>query len=61
MSLLWSAQSIAVVGTSATPGALGRLPIEYLQRYGYPGRILPVNPKGGEILGLPAHPSVTAA
>ncbi|MQA25977.1 MAG: acetyl-CoA synthetase, partial [Micromonosporaceae bacterium] len=46
---------------SATPGALGRLPIEYLQRYGYPGRILPVNPKGGEILGLPAHPSVTAA
>jgi acyl-CoA synthetase (NDP forming) len=61
LSLLWSAGSIAVVGASAKPGALGRLPIEFLQRYGYRGRILPVNPRGGEILGLPAYPSVTEA
>ncbi|MGH3655043.1 MAG: acetate--CoA ligase family protein, partial [Micromonosporaceae bacterium] len=60
-SLLWSARSIAVVGASAKPGALGRLPIEFLTRYGYPGRIFPVNPRGGEILGLTAYPSVTAA
>ncbi|HEX6075510.1 MAG TPA: acetate--CoA ligase family protein [Micromonosporaceae bacterium] len=61
LSLLWSADSIAVVGASERPGALGRLPIQFLQRYGYPGRILPVNPRGGEILGLPAYRTVTAA
>ncbi|MGH3716979.1 MAG: acetate--CoA ligase family protein, partial [Micromonosporaceae bacterium] len=61
LSALWAAESIAVVGASAKPGALGRLPIEFLQRYGYQGRILPVNPRGGEILGLPVHPTVAAA
>lgn len=50
-----------MVGASGKPGALGRLPIEFLQRYGYPGRILPVNPRGGEILGLPVHRTVAAA
>jgi len=61
LSLLWSADSIAVVGASGKPGALGRLPIEFLQRYGYPGGILPVNPRGGEILGLPVHRTVASA
>lgn len=37
---------------------MGRLPVEYLQRFGYAGRILPVNPKGGTVLGLPAYSSV---
>ena len=61
MSPLWSADSVAVVGASDRPGALGRLPVQFLQRYGYPGRILPVNPRGGEILGLPVYRTVTAA
>ncbi|HEX2416523.1 MAG TPA: CoA-binding protein, partial [Micromonosporaceae bacterium] len=61
LSPLWSADSIAVVGASDRPGALGRLPVQFLQRYGYPGRILPVNPRGGEILGLPVYRTVTAA
>lgn len=55
---LWSAQSIAVIGATERAGAMGRLPIDYLQRYGYAGRIAPVNPKGGTILGLPAYPSI---
>ena len=41
---LWSARSVAVVGASARAGSMGRLPVEFLLRYGYPGRILPVNP-----------------
>jgi acyl-CoA synthetase (NDP forming) len=61
LSPLWSADSIAVVGASDRPGALGRLPVQFLKRYGYQGRILPVNPRGGEILGLPVYPSVAAA
>lgn len=58
---LWSATSIAVIGATERPGALGRLPIEYLQRFEYPGRIIPVNPKGGTVLGLPVATSIAQA
>jgi acetate---CoA ligase (ADP-forming) len=61
LSVLWDAGSIAVVGATDRGGALGRLPVEHLLRYGYRGRILPVNPKGGTVCGLPAHASLTAA
>jgi acyl-CoA synthetase (NDP forming) len=53
LAALWSASSIAVIGATERAGAMGRLPIEYLQRFGYEGFIAPVNPKGGSILGLP--------
>lgn len=61
LAALWSARCIAVIGATERPGAIGRLPIEYLQRYGYQGRIIPVNPKGGSILGLPAVTSIAEA
>ncbi|WP_412541272.1 acetate--CoA ligase family protein [Longispora sp. K20-0274] len=61
LSMLWSARSIAVVGASGREGSLGRLPVEYLKRYGYSGRILPINPTATEICGLPAYPSLAAA
>ena len=37
---------------------MGRLPLEYLQKYGFAGEIFPVNPKGGNILGLKAFENV---
>jgi acyl-CoA synthetase (NDP forming) len=40
---------------------LGRLPVDYLVRYGYTGRILPVNPNAATIQGLTCYPSVAAA
>jgi len=58
---LWAATSIAIIGATERPGALGRLPIEYLQRFEYPGRIIPVNPKGGTVLGLPVATSIAQA
>ncbi|MCX6414922.1 MAG: CoA-binding protein, partial [Actinobacteria bacterium] len=58
LSALWAATSIAVIGATERPGAMGRLPIDYLQRYGFGGFIAPVNPKGGTILGLPAFASI---
>lgn len=58
---LWQARGIAVVGATDRAGALGRLPVEHLVRYGYRGRIVPVNPKGGTVCGLPASPSLTEA
>jgi acyl-CoA synthetase (NDP forming) len=57
---LWAARSVAVVGASTRPGTPGRLAVEFLQRYGYPGRILPVHPTAPQIAGLPAYPSVAA-
>lgn len=57
---LWDARSVAVVGATERPGALGRLPLEFLARYGYAGRVHPVNPTAGTVLGLPAFASVAA-
>jgi acyl-CoA synthetase (NDP forming) len=58
LQVLWAATSIAIIGATERPGAMGRLPIDYLQRYGFAGFIAPVNPKGGTILGLPAFASI---
>ena len=40
---------------------MGRLPVDYLLRYGYAGRILPVNPNAPAVQGLTCYPSVAAA
>jgi acetate---CoA ligase (ADP-forming) len=58
LSMLWSASSIAVVGASDRAGALGRLPVDFLQRYGYAGRVLPVRPDGAAVAGLPSYTSL---
>ena len=51
-------RSIAVVGASANPDTPGYDYVHSLQEFGYSGRIYPINPKGGEILGLPVHSSL---
>jgi acyl-CoA synthetase (NDP forming) len=51
-------QSIAVVGASANPDTPGYDYVRSLQEFGYAGRIYPINPKGGEILGLPVYASL---
>jgi len=45
-------ESIAVVGASTNPDTPGYDYVRSLQEFGYKGRIYPINPKGGEILGL---------
>ncbi len=52
-------RSVAVVGASAVPGKAGHELIRNIQANGYPGRIHPVNPKGGEILGLPVATAIS--
>jgi acyl-CoA synthetase (NDP forming) len=51
-------RSIAVVGASANPDTPGYDYVSSLQKFGYSGRIYPVNPRTKEILGLPAFPSL---
>lgn len=50
---LLNPRNVAVVGASRTKGKLGHAVLELLKRNGYAGRIIPVNPSGGEIEGLP--------
>jgi len=53
-------ESVAVIGASRTPGKGGCNIIENLLRLGYAGKIYPVNPRAGEILGLAAYPDVAS-
>jgi acetyltransferase len=54
---LFNPRSIAIVGASDDLNRIGGLPIKFLRRHKYPGKIFPVNPKYREIAGLPAtHP-----
>lgn len=55
MDPFFLARSIAVVGASADATKIGGRPVHLLQRQGYGGAIYPINPKGGEIQGLPAY------
>jgi acyl-CoA synthetase (NDP forming) len=54
-------RAIAVVGASANPDAPGYDYVHSLQTFGYSGGIYPVNPRAGEILGLPSYPSLREA
>ena len=48
--------SVAVVGAGDRPTSSGGAVLRNLLKSGYRGRIVPVNPKGGELLGLPVVP-----
>ena len=51
-------KAIAIVGASNTPGKIGHTVVKNLIDCQYEGGIYPINPKGGEILGLQVYPSV---
>jgi acyl-CoA synthetase (NDP forming) len=50
--------SIAIIGASQDATKLGGRPVQLLQRFGYAGRIYPVNPRATEVQGLPAYASI---
>jgi len=56
---LFNPRSIAVIGASETKGKLGNDVLRNLIESGFNSRIYPVNPRGGEILGLKAYRSVS--
>ncbi|MBC7704555.1 MAG: CoA-binding protein, partial [Rhodoferax sp.] len=55
ISRLLNPSSIALVGASPEAGKLAGRPLAYLKKYGYQGRICPVNPKHREIDGVPCY------
>ena len=58
MNLLFEPRSIAVVGASSKPGKIGFSVVRNLKQGGFKGKIYPINPQGGEILGEQVYNSV---
>lgn len=53
-------ETVAIIGASATPGKIGHTLVANMLSGNFSGKLFPVNPKGGEIMGLPAVTSVEA-
>ncbi|MEE8419826.1 MAG: acetate--CoA ligase family protein [Dehalococcoidales bacterium] len=51
-------ESVAVIGASAAPGKAGNTVVRNILANGYAGKLYLVNPKGGEIEGIPVHSSI---
>ncbi|MEM5368456.1 acetate--CoA ligase family protein [Paraburkholderia azotifigens] len=58
VAAFWSPASVAVIGASDNPNKVGGRAIHYMQRYGFQGRILPVNPQRAEVQGLTCYASL---
>jgi uncharacterized protein len=56
--LLASARTVAIVGMSADPRKASSFVASYLQHEGY--RIVPVNPRGGRVLGETIYPDLAS-
>ncbi len=58
---LFEPRSVAIIGATSNPRKLGYLVVHNILTSGYKGRVYPVNPKGGEILGIRALKSLAEA
>jgi acyl-CoA synthetase (NDP forming) len=52
--------SVAVIGASENPNKIGGRPLLFLSRFGFKGKVYPINPKRSEAQGLKAYPSLAA-
>ncbi len=59
LELFFHPRGVAIIGASSNPAKLSHGVVRNLKEHGYRGAIYPVNPKGGEILGLKVYPSIT--
>ena len=53
-------RSIAIVGASGRDGSFGKQLLHSIQSLGYDGKVYLINPKYGEIDGVPAYPTLAA-
>jgi acyl-CoA synthetase (NDP forming) len=58
---LFAPRAVALIGASGDAAKNTARPQRYLRKHGYAGRILPINPGRGEVLGEAAYPSLAAA
>ena len=60
LDALFRPASVAIIGASSDPTRIGGRPVAFSKR-AFKGAIIPINPKGGEIQGLPAYASIADA
>ena len=60
LDALMQPRSIAIIGASQDATKIGGRPVDLLRRYGYAGKIYPVNPRAALVQGLQAYASVDA-
>jgi acyl-CoA synthetase (NDP forming) len=53
-------RTVAVIGAADTEDKWGGRVMLHLKKHGFPGSIVPVNPRRREVLGLPAFPAITS-
>jgi len=58
ITYLLEPRSVAVIGASHDQRKIGYKILDNIVSGGYPGKVYPVNPRGGEILGLRGYRSV---
>lgn len=58
LSPLLQPRSIAMIGASNNAARIGGMPLDLLKRFGYEGRVFPVNPKYEEIFGYRCYPDI---
>ena len=56
---IFSPKNIAVVGASEQKGSIGNAIMKNLMKGGFPGELIPVNPKYFSVHGLPCSSSIT--
>jgi acetyltransferase len=60
LQTLFNPKSIAVIGASTKPTAIGHIIVKNLLSDHYPGKVFPVNPKAETLLGLPCYSAISA-
>ena len=58
LQYLFKPQSIGILGASSDLNKVSGRPLAYMLRFGYPGKIYPINPKYDEIAGVRCYPSL---
>ncbi|MCE7734595.1 MAG: CoA-binding protein [Candidatus Heimdallarchaeota archaeon] len=59
LELMFSPDTVAVVGASRRDGSIGKAILKNLLEYGYEGTIYPVNPNTKSVMGIRAYPSLS--
>lgn len=58
LDALFRPRSIAVVGVSSSGRGLGATTVRTIQRFGFDGPVVAINPKATEVAGVPCFPSL---
>lgn len=58
MDAFFNPSAVAVAGASSSSVKLGNVTLANLLRFGYRGRVYAIHPRAGEIMGVPAFPSL---